>query len=71
MVIVTTENDFSLTVEDVFYDPGRLKELHDNNWSVEIFWFPFNSLSWSSLMRIWAASKIKRGGPTYGIITEV
>ena len=43
MVIVKTENDFSLTVEDLFYDPDCLKKLHDDNWSVEIFWFPFNS----------------------------
>ena len=50
MVIVKTENDFSLTVEDLFYDPDCLKKLHDDNWSVEIFWFPFNSLSWGKLM---------------------
>ena len=50
MVIVKTENDFSLTVEDLFYDPDCLKKLHDDNWSVEIFWFPFNSLSWLELM---------------------
>ena len=50
MVIVKTENDFSLTVGDLFYNPDRLKKLHDDNWCVEIFWFPFNSLSWFELM---------------------
>ncbi|KAJ8306718.1 hypothetical protein KUTeg_015759 [Tegillarca granosa] len=31
------------TVEQVFYDPNYLKQIVENNWSVEIFWFPFNS----------------------------
>lgn len=70
MVIVKTENDFNLTVEDVFYNPETLQKLHEENWSVEIFWFPFNSLDWCSLMCIGLAEAIK-GGPTYGIITEV
>lgn len=70
MVIVKTENDFSHTVEDVFYKPDFLKELHSKNWSVEIFWFPFNSMSWLCLLFIGLAKKIK-GGLTYGIITEV
>ena len=70
MVIVSTVNDFSLTVGQVFDDPGKLQELHDNNWSVEIFWFPFNSLSWRSLIWIWVIAGMK-GGPTYGIMTEV
>ena len=68
MVIVRTENDFSLTVEEVFFNPDTLKQLHDNNWSVEIFWFPFNSLSWSSLIWIGVIGELK-GGPTYGMIT--
>ena len=71
MVIVRTEDDFSLTVKDVFYDHGKLKQLHDNNWSVEIFWFPFNSLSWRSLKWIGLLGEIKKGGPTYRIISEV
>ena len=70
MVIVKTENDFSLTVEEVFYNPDTLQRLHDENWSVEIFWFPFNSLDWFSLMCIGFA-EIFKGGLTYGIITEV
>ena len=50
MVIVKTENDFSYTVGDVFYNSANLKSLWDENWSVEIFWFPFNSLDWHSLL---------------------
>ena len=50
MVIVKTENDFSRTVGDLLYKPDELKKLHDKHWSVEIFWFPFNSLSWLELM---------------------
>ena len=49
MVIVKTVNDFSFTVGDLFYDHNQLKNLHDDNWSLEIFWFPFNSLSWLEL----------------------
>ena len=70
MVIVKTENDFSLTVEDVFYNADTLQKLHDENWSVEIFWFPFNSLDWLSLMSIGLA-EVMKGGSKYGIITEV
>ena len=51
MVIVKVENDFSLTVQDVFYAPEKLKKLHDENWSLEIFWFPFNSMeNWEAMM---------------------
>ena len=70
MVIVKTDNDFSLTVEDVFFNPDKLQELHRDNWSVEIFWFPFNSLSWLCLTCIGLVKAIE-GGLTYGIITEV
>ncbi|XP_020631040.1 uncharacterized protein LOC110068020 isoform X1 [Orbicella faveolata] len=59
MVVVKTENDFSLTVEDVFYNCNTLQRLHDENWSVEIFWFPFNSLKWASLMYIGLAKVIE------------
>lgn len=62
MVIVRTENDFSYTVDDVFYNSANLKKLWDENWSVEIFWFPFNSLDWCSLILLGLAaqSKFKR-----------
>lgn len=69
MVMVKTENDFSLKVKDVFYNPEKLQALYNENWSVEIFWFPFNSLSWFSLICLGIVEAIK-GGPTYGIITE-
>ncbi|CAB4018241.1 Hypothetical predicted protein, partial [Paramuricea clavata] len=52
MVIVKVENDFSCTVGDLFYNPAALKQLHENNWSLEIFWFPFNSLSWLQLIAL-------------------
>ncbi|CAB4015885.1 Hypothetical predicted protein [Paramuricea clavata] len=52
MVIVKVENDFSYTVGDLFYNPAALKQLHENNWSLEIFWFPFNSLSWLQLIAL-------------------
>ena len=44
MVIVKVENDFSQTVQDVFFTPKTLQQLYDDNWSLEIFWFPFNSM---------------------------
>jgi hypothetical protein len=55
MVIVETVNDFSLKVEDVFYNPDTLKKLYEDNWSLEIFWFPFNSLSWCEAISIASA----------------
>jgi hypothetical protein len=52
MVIVKVENDFSYTVEDLLYNPTALKRLYEENWSLEIFWFPFNSLSWCQLIAL-------------------
>ncbi|CAB4018459.1 FAD linked oxidase domain-containing [Paramuricea clavata] len=52
MVIVKVENDFSYTVEDLFYNPTALKKLYEDNWSLEIFWFPFNNLSWPQLIAL-------------------
>lgn len=60
MVIVKTENDFSCTVEDVFYNSAKLKNLWDENWSIEIFWFPFNSLEWGSLLPLGLAALCKK-----------
>ena len=71
MVIVKTENSFEYTVEDVFYNPHNLQELYKNNWSVEIFWFPFNSLSWCCAMLIGLLGGSREGEPTYGMISEV
>ena len=52
MVIVKVENDFSLSVEDVFFEPSNLKQLYDDNWSVEIFWFPYNSMEWKHALAV-------------------
>lgn len=42
-VIVKTGTSY-LSMEDVFYSENKLQEIIENNWAVEIFWFPFNSL---------------------------
>ena len=41
--MVKTDNLF-LKLKDFFFDPKHLREFVRNNWSVEIFWFPFNSM---------------------------
>jgi hypothetical protein len=43
-IIVKTENVY-YDLEDLFFNPASMKSLVENNWSVEIFWFPYNSLS--------------------------
>lgn len=43
-IIVKTENLY-YDLEDLFFNPASMKSLVENNWSVEIFWFPYNSLS--------------------------
>ena len=43
-VIVKTENIY-FGLDKVFYDESFMKNLAEQNWSVEIFWFPYNSLS--------------------------
>jgi len=52
MVVVEVVNDFSCTVNDVFYNPKALKKLYEDNWSVEIFWFPFNSMRWNDALMV-------------------
>jgi len=52
MAIVEVVNDFSCTVNDVFYNPKALKKLYEDNWSVEIFWFPFNSMRWNDALMV-------------------
>ena len=32
------------TVLDTFFNPEKLREIVTNNWSCEMFWFPFNSM---------------------------
>ena len=43
LMIVRTVNAYE-TVEKVMQE-NYLKDLLDNNWSVELFWFPFNSMT--------------------------
>ena len=54
MVIVKVENDFERTVGNLFYNDDEektsLSSLVQDNWSVEIFWFPFNSLDWCQML---------------------
>nr|XP_034307480.1 uncharacterized protein LOC105321767 isoform X1 [Crassostrea gigas] len=42
-VIVKTGTSYP-SMHDVFYSKDKLQEIIENNWAVEIFWFPFNSL---------------------------
>ncbi|XP_034316358.2 L-gulonolactone oxidase-like [Magallana gigas] len=41
-VIVKTGTSYP-NMKDVFYSKEKLQEILENNWAVEIFWFPFNS----------------------------
>lgn len=41
-VIVATETSYP-RMRETFSSPTKLKEIVENNWAVEIFWFPFNS----------------------------
>ena len=53
MEIVENSSDF-YTVDEVFYTKDFLKNLADSNFSLEIFWFPFNSMSWfGTLVAFW------------------
>lgn len=42
-VIVKTGTSY-LSMRDVFNSKDKLQEIIENNWAVQIFWFPFNSL---------------------------
>ena len=44
MKIVSYENKW-IKVKDIFYEPGGIQELLDENWAVSMMWFPFNSLA--------------------------
>ena len=43
MLHVQTQNIW-VKMRDVFYTNGFLCDLLRTNWSVELFWFPFNSI---------------------------
>ena len=44
MFKVMVDNRFE-PLMNYFFNPSNLRELVTKNWSVEIFWFPFESLS--------------------------
>ena len=46
-----------MTVADL-KDADKLRELYDSNWSLEIFWFPFNSLCLLATLCLAAGLKI-------------
>ena len=41
--VVKAQNDFDMSVDDLFYNPQKMKNLVLGHYSSEIFWFPFNS----------------------------
>ncbi|XP_071128649.1 L-gulonolactone oxidase-like [Mytilus edulis] len=43
-VIVKVENRY-MDLDDLFFNAEKIQKLFEENWSVEIFWFPYNSLS--------------------------
>ena len=43
MYEVEVNNQFP-TVYDIFFNPEKLRELVKDNWSYEVYWFPFNSM---------------------------
>ncbi|XP_076088204.1 uncharacterized protein LOC143058614 isoform X2 [Mytilus galloprovincialis] len=43
-VIVKVENRYE-PLEEFFYTPDSLQNLFEENWSIQILWFPYNSLS--------------------------
>ena len=43
-VIARTENRY-YDLDNLFFNAENMKNLVEENWSVEIFWFPYNSLS--------------------------
>ena len=44
MFMVETRH-FCKTVQELFIDPTGLKDIVDSNWSLEMVWFPFNSIT--------------------------
>ena len=61
MKIVENESTFP-TIGDIFYKPGELKRLVKENWSVEIFWFPFNSMSWLGTLVAFGEGRVLETG---------
>ena len=58
--LVRVDNLFRPLME-FFFDPKRLREFVNQNWSVEMFWFPFNGMELEHLDLWRAAVKGKVG----------
>lgn len=43
-ILVETQNLYC-NLNDVFYNAEKMKSLAEENWSTQIFWFPYNSVS--------------------------
>ncbi|XP_063412030.1 uncharacterized protein LOC134694861 [Mytilus trossulus] len=43
-VIVKVENRY-MDLDDLFFNAENIQKIFEENWSIEIFWFPYNSLS--------------------------
>ncbi|XP_062601808.1 L-gulonolactone oxidase-like [Saccostrea cucullata] len=43
-IVVKTQNMYC-SLRDVFYNAEKIKSLAEENWSTQIFWFPYNSVS--------------------------
>ncbi|XP_052079585.1 L-gulonolactone oxidase-like isoform X2 [Mytilus californianus] len=43
-VIVKVENRY-MDLDELFFNAENIQKLFEENWSIEIFWFPYNSLS--------------------------
>ncbi|KAL3888026.1 hypothetical protein ACJMK2_000409 [Sinanodonta woodiana] len=43
LTVVKTINDY-FSVHHIFFTPGVMEGLAEHNWSLELFWFPMNSL---------------------------
>lgn len=55
---VTVDNLFNLRVYDCFFNPTKLRELVANNWSVQLYWFPFESMDKTDLASSVAKGKV-------------
>ena len=60
MVIVETDNQW-IKVKDLFYNKEAMRKLITENWSVEIFWFPFNGISKCEAIEAFATGDIDLG----------
>ena len=57
MYIVKTENHW-VKVKDIFFDREKLHKTIQENWSVQIMWFPFNGISTKEALKALLQRKI-------------